>query len=597
MARRLRLFISTLIPSQDEHLPDDRLTSFGDGLSFVERLSTRRHLAQCSLCRARRQELNVQRADEIIELCSEAVEGEELSLDAKPREEFRRRLHSQMVQMQNTAPCGRWSFRFPHISLPQFPPMSPALATCLVLSFATAISFFYWWQQRVPNISSNTLLVRAERWDASNLGRSSGVVFQTVRIRTQRQTVERAIYRDVEGKRQPRRVKLVEQEEQLRSALFEAGVDWDEPISASGYQRWHDRQYVHEDRITRAGNHLLMLTTTVPDGSISEQSLTVRDTDFHPVQRTVAFRDSHTIEVAELDFKILPWNAIDTNAFEPIGSVLSSIPTNTARVLQFPRIPEIVTEDQLDETELEARLVLSTLGADTGEQIEIGRIPQGVEVRGLVDTDERKRALQTHLQTVPHLRVSIRSIADVQSNPGVNDAVSEIKAASMPDQPSPLEKYLLPRGRSVIDINVLAHRLFENARTISQESKAIADLQTRFASAERHSVVAAAALSELIYSHHERLVAALNQEHKLLTQVQGAPEIHHAASTPQPGLTDAAFKLLTLSQELTQSNSPDTRKADAILAEMSDCMKDLTSGLQQAYAQPHQGDSPSGGKR
>src|SRR6201999_3377303 len=88
-----------------------------------------------------------------------------------------------------------------------------------------------------------------------------------------------------------------------------------EPLSASGYQDWHDRQRVRQDEIARAGKHLIRLTTTIPSGSIATQSLTVRDTDFHPVARTVAFRDSETVEIAEVSFQVLPWAAVDTSLF------------------------------------------------------------------------------------------------------------------------------------------------------------------------------------------------------------------------------------------------------------------------------------------
>ncbi len=101
--------------------------------------------------------------------------------------------------------------------------------------------------------------------------------------------------------------------------LQDAGLNWDAPLFASGYQDWHDRQRVREDRISRAGRHLIRLTTTIPSGTVAEQSLTVRDTDFHPVQRTVALRNSETIEIAEVDYAVLPWTSVSPDTFEPLG--------------------------------------------------------------------------------------------------------------------------------------------------------------------------------------------------------------------------------------------------------------------------------------
>jgi hypothetical protein len=470
--------------------------------------------------------------------------------------------------------------------------MNPALVTCVVLCVAALVSFsVFLWQQRAPNITSNALLVRAEGWDRANLSSSASVVYQVVRITAAGRTINRSIYRDTQGKRQPRRVNLAEKDERLKVALSQAGVDWDEPISASSYQEWHDHQHQREDHIARAGSHLLKLTTQVPEGSVSEQSLTVRDTDFHPVRRTIAFRDSGTVEIAELDFKLLPWSSVDASVFEPIGSMETAVSTTSSRVLAFPLPPERLTEDQLDEVELSTRLRLDLLRADTGEQIEIVGTEQGITVKGLVETNERKRMLEMQLAMVPHLTVSIQSVADLKNSPGINDSVTSIKEAPMLDLQSPLETYLLARGHSVRTINVIERRLFDNALTISQESKAVEDLQTRFVPDEQKNVFASAMLSELIYSHHERLETALKQERELLGEVQAAPATGRGASTRKVSpLLDAAVRNLLLCKELTLAERPDMRSAEKILAEMSALLDDLTADAHQAYGKP-QGDS------
>jgi hypothetical protein len=593
MERLLRRLIPSLGQSLDKHLNDNQLVSlFGRELSFGQRVIARRHLAHCWQCRVRQEDLEGRRSEQVMEDYREAIKSNRLALPKEPRAELAQWLQ---VHMQPADLAGvraearaktqerRWSFRLPKISLPELPTMNPALATCMVLGLATTISFFVWWQQRLPNITSNALLVRAEKWDRSSL--STGVVYQAVRITTPTHSMDRNIYRDPQGKRQPKRVSLTGKDEQLKSALLQAGVDWDEPISASGYQEWHDHQHVREDRITRAGAHLLRLTTEVPDGSVAEQSLTVRDTDFHPVRRTIAFRDNETVEIAELDFKILPWNAVDASVFEPIGSIDMAGISSPSRGLVLPALPERLTEDQLDETELSARLVLNNLHADTGEQIEIARTVQGVEVKGLVETNERKRALQTQLAMVPHLTVSIQSVTDLRNHPELGDKVSSIKTASVMDLQSPLETYLHAHGRNVREISLLEQRLFDNALAISQESKAIDDLQARFVASDQMPALTVAKLSELIYNHHERLQAALKQERALLGEVQAASHGGNGARSLPP-LLDTAIRNLTLCKELTLANSPNPRSAEKILAEMSVLLDDLTADAHQAYGKP-----------
>src|ERR1700753_2096846 len=113
--------------------------------------------------------------------------------------------------------------------------------------------------------------------------------------------------------------------------------------------------------------------------------------------------------------------------------------------------PLAPTPEQLDETELTARLILNQLAADTGEQIAIHRLPDVIEVDGLVETEEGKRQLETHLASVPRLKLVLQSAAHMREAPLVGGESVSVQATSLPDHPSALEKYLQSRGRSVSD--------------------------------------------------------------------------------------------------------------------------------------------------
>ena len=585
-------------PNLNRHLSGDKSANPFSGRSLGERIIATLHWIKCRECPLHKENVDRPASDQMLKRYREVFDSKKLPYSEEPRNEFIRRLD---LQLQTIAPAKRRPFRFPAISLPELPPMNPALVTCMVFAFATVLSFYFWWQQRTPRISSNALLVRAERWDTPNLAPTPSVVYQAVRItmtkESKKETIARSIYRDVQGKRQPKHVKLNGTEEQLKNTLTEAGLDWDEPLSASGYQSWHDRQHIREDHIARAGAHLLRLTTTVPEGLVAEQSLTVRDSDFHPVRRTVALRDSGTVEIAEVDFKILPWNAVDANAFEPLESSMPSVVTSPGRVLPFLRLPVALTEGQLDEAELGARLMLNQLHADTGEQLEIHRSPQGVAIAGVVETEERKRDLQSRLQTVPHVTSEIQTVGEASANPSPATEISSVAVASMPDQSSPLQEYLRAKGQSVDAIADLGERLFQNALTISQESRDIADLQSRFGSGEQRTVLASATLSELIYSHHERLTAALQQERKLLAEAGGSAATSQPSDAMQAAsLVAAADRNLALAKELIQTNHPAAKPAEKILVELSAAVTDLAAEAQQAYGKS-QGNTALSGKK
>lgn len=581
MNKLVNALLQHFVPNLKKHLSDERLaTLICHELPLVEAWMAERHLARCRHCRRRRWSLEGPRAQQMIELYGEAIRqpDEDSSLPEKPRAEFAEwlQLAVRHAALQTREQPRKERYRLSAA----IPGLSIGLALGVLIG---AIAFSFSWR-RVPSITANSLLVHAERWDTSSSVAGPGVAHQTVRIKTPRQCLDRSLYWDLQGKRKPKHETLASSEEQLKLELVPAGVDWDRPISASAYQDWHDHQHVRADNIAQTGNHLLTLTTTVPDGVVSQESITVRDTDFHPVQRTVGFRNSGTVEIAELDYSVLPWGAVDASAFEP----LETVPVSGASTLPRPHIslavPESFTPEQLDETELDARLILNKLHADEDEQIEVRRSELGVDVEGLVGTDDRKHELVTQLMTVPRLKVSIRSEADLSANPLRNNESTSIEAATLPDNPSPLETYLRHRDRPIEEINTMEQRLFEGALIISKESRFIVDLKTRFTSPDRMPVVAQATLEELLYSHHARLERALGQERVSLAQIEGVPAVDTERSAPRTLLLAISEKNLALVRELTQNNVTHPRSAEEIFAEMTDTLDRLFPAARETYA-------------
>jgi hypothetical protein len=570
--RLLRYFF----PGHDEHISDERLAAlFCRELSVAARWITRRHLTKCPYCRVRRERLEGPRAERVLQVYREGMEGADPILPSRPRVVF---AHWLDTQMRHRSALEKRHSRPRNLALLRFSALLPAGSAGVALGLLAGASVFgYWWWQRVPNLSANALLVRAEQSDVVSLVGSSGVIHQTVRIRTAKQTIDRSLYRDIQGRRHPHRSTLARPQEQLKAALDNAGIDWDQLISASDYQAWHDRQHERSDRIVRSSPHLLTLTTTVPEGPVSRESLTVRDSDFHPLRRTVDFRDnSETVELAELDFAVLPWSAVDANAFEPLASALSAPLARALPVLPRPQ----VSADVLDETELAARLTLDKLHADTGEQIEVRRTAQQVEVDGLVDTEERQRALTTELMMVPRLKVSIQSLAHLTDHPFPAGETIRVEEASLPDQASALDTYLRARGHSVEESSILARRLFDCALTMSQESGAIEDLKARFAPPERLSIIGSATLGSLLYSHRERLETTLREQRALLALAEG-DRVSGRALRPvaYTSLGDAAARNLAFSRELTQTANPPVRNAEAILADIAAAMEDISAAM------------------
>jgi len=559
------------------HLSEEEPTLLATGgLPARKRARVEQHIATCDRCRARVdccRDVFLQ----VVEYHAYCAEGDQLAIC-----ERRARLVGQLNQMSHhlqdiqtvriaTGKTGMG--RLFSMS------MSSVLVTGLLLVLGTVTGIFFLTQQARPAVTSNALLVRAEEWDpiARNHG-MPGIVRQTVRITAGKQSVNRTLYRDAQGKRRPRTERLAAEENELKRRLAEANVDWDAPLSATGYKDWHDEQRVREESIERSAGSLLILTTTTPEGAVAGESLTVRDTDFHPVSRTVSFRDSETVEIAELDYAVLPWSPMDDGLFQPEGGLRSDGPAPMQPTLaQAPPAP--LNEGQLAEVELSARLMLNRLHADTGEQIEIARDPHGIQVRGITDTEERKHELAAQLEMLPHVTAVISSMEEMKARAAQPHEISTVKVIEMQTGKTPLEAYYLAHGRNIAPLGSYSQRLFNFAFAIHLESREIDDLERRFPGGEGISLVASATLSELLLTHKRKLLEALQSEEALIAeaQIQGAVSRPDTTERLHNSLLAAlAERNLELAREFALGKESVGRSAETIASELMVSIDELT---------------------
>jgi hypothetical protein len=561
-----------------KHLPEDVLLLWmSDELPAGKKQDSEQHLAACTKCRAQR--------DRLKDALSQAVAYRDACIlfDCPRPNEQRHRLMNELDKLARLEPTHGEIPRRASLSW-SLPRMSPILATSMVCALVSVVCVFIWLQQAKPGITSNALMVRAEAWDlAADNGNASGIIRQTVKIASPKRTVERTILRDVRGKRHPKAQQLTNDEAQFKEKLTAAGVAWDAPLSAMSYQDWHDRQRIRQDQIRRSSGDLLVLTTTVPSGEVAEQSLTVRDTDFHPVLRTVEFRNRETIEIAELDYHVLPWTASEANLFLPMDASEGDYASRRPSLAVLPPVP--FTEGQLDEAELGVRLVLNKLHADTGEQIQIERSASGVEVKGLVETERRKQELVGQLHIIPRVKISILSMEELRRRPENGTETTSISVASDTAQPSPLEAYFVNRGNNAESLRSLSHNLLENALTAAQESRAIAELHRRFPSTGEMGPLSQGTLSMLLFSHRRKLTQALDEEQLILDRLVSSMKDTQSESGQNRKTSMKSVNLaernLALCEELALGSSMRTRKAEEIVGDLAATFPELRRDLQQ----------------
>ncbi|MBT9332031.1 RNA polymerase sigma factor [Paracidobacterium acidisoli] len=476
----------------------------------------------------------------------------------------------------------RWLTHLPH------PRMNPLLAGAMLFALCSVVCFILWTKSG-PRISATTLLARAEQSDAAVLQSAhSEVIYQKVRITTSRHTTERAIYRDPQKKRRPKQQHLSPDDQWLKDKLNLAGVNWDEPLSAANYSEWHDRQRMKQDVVTQSGSNLLTLTTSATEGGpVLKESITVRESDFHPVDRTIELRDTGTVEIAELNYDVMPWGAVNQDWFEPLaGNAVTDVPAMHAAI----HIPHVLSDLELDEAELSARVVLNQLHADTGEQIHLTRSSSGIDIKGVVDTDVRKRELVSHLASLPNVHPSILSVEEIGSRPQHptfgND--QPVQVQSVEAQPSPLEQYLRENKLPLDQLGTISQNLFDQSLRIQQAEVHLAELQQRFAGGKQLSVDQQQQLTELARDYINTIHSGLEENQRTLRSI-GLDNGEQVAS-PAPSVSSGEdidrqiHRYQELCRQLISSGTGEPQSAPTIATQLRTSGSLIRSGTAQIYA-------------
>jgi DNA-directed RNA polymerase specialized sigma24 family protein len=515
--------------------------------------------------------------------------------------EWQLALNGESGHASLAAPKVPWMSKLANwIRKPNITPVRPLPAIGLGAVLAVIACVFIWLGMRPIAITANTLLVRSQAWDSAAVnGGQPGVVRQRLTIKSPGRRVDRIVYRDLQGRRRWKEQPLSTEDEMLRGRLTVAGIAWNEPLSATHYQDWHDHQHVRKDTIVRAGKHLLKLTTTVPDGLISEQSITVRDDDFHPVERSAAFRGGETVEIAEVDYEVLPWSRVEPGLFDPASEQTAPGNGTVRRPVALPHHSLSVPSDgDIDVAELSALLVLNRLHADTSEQIDIVRQPSGIQVKGIVATVERKRELEEQLGRVPHINPTIHTFEEMARLSAAQQQTTSIAAVSDVEQSTPLQRYLMARGWSRDDVGRLSQDLFNNAVAIERDSRAISQLEERFATKSGLAGSGRQALDELLAHHRESLKREVSDEEALLSKIGIAALLGDRNFSPfvsrTAEISQLAERVRALSKEMLSDTNAQARNVEQIVPELQGSLAQVRAiaNKQKAASQAAQTVSP-----
>jgi hypothetical protein len=482
---------------QGHHLSDDLLLLSIDGeLGPREDDQVTEHLKACWSCRARRDRLEESIAD-VVDYRN-ALLKPHLPPSKTGRGTFVARLKSYAEEV------GRPSLLSRLIGVFRAGMTPPRRATWIGMAAALTVCVLLFVKlQSVPVVSASELLVRARSAETNaEHAVKRPVLYQRVRIRSKKFSVTRTIYRDpianrilssdelnesglslatataglASAKQEGNRAQL---ETEFQQTLQSVRLDWNAPLSAAGFGRWQETLPSRQDRVLPQGHDFFVLKTTTSYGPVLEGNLTVRVNDFHTVGESFLLQNQDRIEISELSFEVLNLDQIDVTMFAPVTAPTPPAPVRAAKVA-VPATPTAPTEAETAEIELQARLVLNRFAADTREQVRVSRSGGQVDVKGVVETEERRVAILAQLAALPHVNSSLLSLEELAANANYQSPVTSVKSYSVSSQSSPLGVYMREKNFAMDDLTRVFQDMLDANLEVQQASATLVDLFDRF---------------------------------------------------------------------------------------------------------------------
>jgi hypothetical protein len=552
------------------HLSDEKLSRLTAGeLGAVQRFLARAHLEKCWQCRLRREALE-RSALQLAEYRNCLVERIPSNPDRRAAMLRHIRQSGEAVMLSHESSRAVFSTKGTSSIL-----KNPILASIFVAVFVAGLLLTVG-RRHATTVSAAELLNRAENADRAVLTGKPGVIYEKISIRTSKGRIEHEIYRDAHRERR-RRISVSDTEivAPLRNVLVSAHVELDDPFSVASYRAWHDEQREKTDAVSRDGNGLLTLSTLVQDGNIRQETLTVRASDFHPVQRTIRTADDGVVEIAELNYALLDWSSVNGTLFDSPSRV--GLPAPAAAVVPVPAL--LPSPAALDIAELNARVAIHRLHGDEGEQIEIDRTTRSIDVRGVVDTEARKLEINGTLHALPYVRSSVLSVAD-QQGIEASSAQKTIVTIASGDANSTLENYLASESQGSKEnlFNSASRGLLDASLKVRSNSNELLALRAHFSSlADRSS--AGLAVQELTHSYSERLVSGLDAEVSMLGKLGFAAPSEHEDKEPLKDLDQEVARNNALCLELIAGDAGSGRPASEVIQDIYTSIRRIHSVL------------------
>jgi len=262
----------------------------------------------------------------------------------------------------------------------------------------------------------------------------------------------------------------------------------------------------------------------------------VRESDFHSVARTVKLNGEGTVEIAELNYDVMPREAVNQDWFAPVGEMgASDMPSLHAAI----HLPHVLSDYELNEAELTARTTLNQLHADTGEPIHLTRETSGIYVKGVVDTETRRQELVSRLAMFPNVHSSILSVEEIGTRSSSRPTFGReqpIHVYSVEARTSTLEQYLREKKLPLDQLGNISQKLLDHSLMIQQAEIHLAELQQRFKETSQLPVDQQNQLTGLSRSYINTIKTALDTNQSTLRSIglDGIEQVSSPAESDSP---------------------------------------------------------------
>src|SRR5713226_8732172 len=214
-------------------------------------------------------------------------------------------------------------------------------------------------------------------------------------------------------------------------------ADLGRPLSPSNYELWRRSVPQESEKVLHGtlpdGDKATILKVSgrgpSPIGAVVGVEFTVRAAEWHPVgQRLLVQRQDEIVDysLGEIAFDVIALDAVPSSIFgQPTPNSTQITKPAVWRLAPVPVHSDfwaagadlLPSEADLTAAEVEARYAIHSVRACIGRPIAVRLGVGGIEVEGVVDSDERKAEVLLALRGIPHVAAAIRSVAEEADAP------------------------------------------------------------------------------------------------------------------------------------------------------------------------------------